>query len=166
MYINRYEEHVGRHDAADQEVGRQAEEETEREENLSEAGAVRGLRTCGFQRLDPCAAGIPSVPVPGRVHVPAGQPHERVQPRGHADADEHRVPEGRAQIVLRTHQAEAGDVAVRGRRGQVGDENLSGHGRRRMRVQIRPGWARVRVCVCVRLAVLRDPETLYARVVC
>lgn len=77
------------------------------------------------------------------MHVPAGQPHERVEPRGHADADELCQPDVRHQVVLRAHQTRAADVTLRGRRGEIGRENVPGNDRGGVWLSVRPVAARV-----------------------
>lgn len=68
------------------------------------------------------------------MSVSAGQPHERVKPRDHADVNELRQPDGRAQVVLRAHQAESSIATVLGQRRQDGNEKLHRNGRRRVRL--------------------------------
>lgn len=117
LFIRR-EEYARTDDAAEQTVGRRtgrATEESEKEEDLSEVFDVRGLQGCRVQRLDPGAAGLRRVLLPRGVCVPAGQSHQRFQPRGHADADELVQPGVGSPGVLRTDQAQFTDAALRGR---------------------------------------------------
>jgi len=135
--LYRREEHARTDDAAEQTVGRRtgrATEEAEKEDDLSAVFHVRGLQGCRVQRLDPGAAGLRSFLLPRGVYVPVGQSHQRVQPRGHADADELVQPGVSSPGVLRADQAQFADAALRGRRRQVGGEKLPGNDRGRMRM--------------------------------
>lgn len=145
MFFARQEERTGGHGATEQTINggrrrtlasRRTQQEVQEEEDLPDVPDVRGLQGGGVQRLDPGAAGLRRVLLSRRVRVPVGQPHERHQPRGHADADELGEPGGRATGVLRAHPADRTDVALRGRRRQDGAEELSGNGRGRVRLQI------------------------------
>lgn len=132
-------EHGGKAETTTQAIGRATADHAKKaeKEDLPTVPAVRGLQGGRIQRLDPSAAGLRRVLLSRRMHIPVGQPHERVQPRGHADPYELGEPVGRAEGVLRAHEAEHTDAAVRRRRGQVGGQKLSRNGRRGMRVQIK-----------------------------
>lgn len=139
--MNRFSREKREHDGTvqGQKVGGQADGEEKIEiGNMSETRAVGGFQRDRLQRLDPSAAGIRRVLLPRCVHVPAGQPHERVQPRGHADADELRQPDVRHQVLLRAHQTRTADVALRGRRGEIGRENVPGNDRGGVRLSVGP----------------------------
>lgn len=120
-------------------------------ENLPTVSTVCGLQGGRILRLDPSAAGLRRVLLSRRVHVPVGQPHERFQPRSHADAYELGESDRGDQIVLRADQAVVADVALRGRRGQTGGEKLPRHGRGGMRLQVRGDDEHA--CPSVRLSV-------------
>lgn len=149
------QEHAGTDDdAAQQTVGRRtgsaATEENEKEEDLPAVLDVRGLQGCRVQRLDSSAAGLRRVLLPRGVHVPVGQSHQRVQPRGHADFDELVQSGGGPAGVLRADKAQFADAALRGRRRQVGGEELPGNDRGRMRMQMRRNLNASReICRCL-----------------
>jgi len=100
--------------------------------------------------LDSSAAGLRRVLLPRGVHVPVGQSHQRVQPRGHADFDELVQSGGGPAGVLRADKAQFADAALRGRRRQVGGEELPGNDRGRMRMQMRRNLNASReICRCL-----------------